>query len=187
MRGRRRTVAQFPSAPERAGTSMLSQERLGHRTLQQPHTRFVPAIAGAAHMYAGRVQQPGLDWLFGRRRGATWLPINLAGLKQSSCTRRISFALTAMQLGFPSLHGRAGRNAVPARPISGFVPLAICARSRAQVAVRLAVIPSFPGPSRCLPPAAGRPVWLHRSVSVTADRGSNVECPCQASLYETSK
>lgn len=110
---------------------------------------------------------------------------NLAGLKQSSCTRPVSFALTAMQLGFPSLHGRAGRNAVPARPISGFVPLAICARSRAQVAVRLAVIPSFPGPSRRLPPAAGRPVWLDRSV--TADRGSNVECPCRASIYETSK
>jgi hypothetical protein len=163
VRGRRRTVAQFPSAPERAGTSRLSQERLGHRTLQQPHTRFVPAIAGAAHMYAGRVQQPGLDWRFGRRR-ATWLPINLAGLKQSSCTRHISFALTAMRLGFPSLHGRAGRNAVPARPISDFVPLATCARSRAQVAVRLAVIRSFPGPSRRLPLAAGRPVWLDRSV-----------------------
>jgi hypothetical protein len=30
-------------------------------------------------------------------------------------------------------------------------------------------------------------VWLDRPVSVTADWGSNVECPCRASLYETSK
>jgi hypothetical protein len=153
VRGRRRTVAQFPSAPEQAGTSRLSPERLGHRTLRQPHTRFVPAIDGAAHMYVGWVQQPGLDWRFGRRRGATWLPINLAGLKQSSCTRRISFAsfaLTAMRLGFPSLHGRANRNAVPAPPINGFVPLATCARSRvahvfpAASSANVAVEPAAP-------------------------------------------
>ena len=184
MRGRRRMAAQFLSAPVRAGRQCF-HKRIS--AIERFTTSHPMCSSSAAHRYAGRVQQPGLDWRFGRRRGATWLPINLAGLKQSSCTRRISFALTAMQLGFPSLHGRAGRNAVPARPISGFVPLAICARSRAQVAVRLAVIPSFPGPSRRLPPAAGRPVWLDRSVSVTADRGSNVECPCQASLYETSK
>ena len=46
MRGRRRTAAQFLSASVRAGTSMLAPEHLGHRSLQQPHTRCVPAIAG---------------------------------------------------------------------------------------------------------------------------------------------
>jgi hypothetical protein len=82
--------------------------------------------------------------------------------------------------------GRAGTQFLPVT-ISGCVPLAICARHRAPVAVRLAVIPSFPGPSRCPPPAAGRPAWIGRPVCLSADRGSNVECPCQASLYETSK
>ena len=59
---------------------------LGYRTLQQPHTRSVAAIARAAPVCRRRVQPTGFDSRFGRHRGTASSSIHLSGFETTNIT-----------------------------------------------------------------------------------------------------